>query len=99
MKMDASCLIALVLAAAFIAAPAAAGLISPHRLPQVSAPRTFLAGFNANDPATIQPFKALVQGMNLTPAPIPQMTMYSFNGKYQYNWGSDRFKPGGKWIE
>jgi hypothetical protein len=100
MRKNALCIVALILAAAFIAAPAAAGIYSPMKLNplKISAPRTYLSGLDVKDTTTFQPFQASIQKMNLTPAPIPQMSMKSNDGKWDYNWGSDRFKPGGFWI-
>lgn len=78
---------------------AAAAFTSAYSgFPQISSPNSLLSGFNPRDPATMQPFITKVQGLNLTPPPEPRMSMDSYDGKYSYNWGEDRFKPGGTWI-
>jgi len=91
---------AFLLAVAVLVAPVAAGFIVPAKsnLPQISAPRTFLSGFDVKDSSTFHQFQVQVQGMNLTPPPIPQMSLTSIDGKWDYNWGSARFKPGGYWL-
>jgi len=91
---------ALLLAVAFLVAPAAALFNFPAKstMPQISAPRTYLSGFDVKDSSTFHQFQVQVQGMNLTPPPIPQMSMTSIDGKWDYNWGSARFKPGGAWV-
>jgi|GEM_PF-2243845 hypothetical protein len=91
---------ALLLAIAFLVAPAAAGFYSPAKsaMPQISAPRTYLSGFNVKDSSTFHQFQVQIQGMNLTPPPIPQMSLKSNDGKWDYNWGTARFNPGGYWL-
>lgn len=101
MKKNAIYIISLLLAIVLIITPAAASLYSPmkHNTLKISAPRTYLSGFDVRDSTTFHPFQLQIQKMNLTPAPIPQMSLNSSDGKYYYNWGSERFTPGGHWIQ
>lgn len=100
MRTKALFVIGILLVLSLAIAPAAAGFYTSHNFnpPQISAPRTYLSGLDVRDISTFHQFQVQIQGMNLTPPPIPQMSLKSYNGKYDYNWGSDRFKPGGVWV-
>lgn len=100
MKRVAHLLLSMLVLLAVLAGTSASAAFTPTKsgFPQISSPNSLLSGFNPKDPATMQPFMAKLQGMNLTPPPEPKMSLDSYDGKYSYNWGEDRFKPGGEWI-
>ncbi|OPX72297.1 MAG: hypothetical protein A4E40_00952 [Methanoregulaceae archaeon PtaU1.Bin059] len=100
MRKNTYVVVALLLGVAFLMVPAAAAFHSPIKstMPQISAPRIYLSGFDVKDPSTFNQFQVQINAMNLTPPPIPQMSLKSIDGKWDYNWGSDRFTPGGHWL-
>lgn len=83
MKKNAICVLALLLAAILIVAPAAAGIYSPQKVspPQFSSQRSFLAGVDINNPASFQSFMATVRGMELTPPPQPKIKLPKYMGE------------------
>ncbi|HNQ29357.1 MAG TPA: hypothetical protein PKM87_04480 [Methanolinea sp.] len=82
MKKNAICVLALLLAAILIVAPAAAGIYSPQKVspPQFSSQRSFLAGVDINNPASFQSFMATVRGMDLSPSSQPNPVLPAYLG-------------------